>query len=426
LSLQTDNPERVHPPRDPYAAFRHRDYRLYVVGNLVANFGQQMLTIAVGWELYERTRSPMMLGYVGLVQVLPVIALFLPSGHLADRMDRRLILLAGQLLMAVASLGLAAISFVQGPVLLMYLCLLLAGIANAIKGPARAALIPQLVPLRILGNAAAWSSTTFEIACMSGPAVGGAIIAMCHRAWPVYILDAVAALTFFAFVWLIPARPRQRPGEPPSLKTLAAGLAFVQREKVILSAIALDMFAVLLGGATTLLPIYAKDILHVGPQGFGWLRAAPAVGALVMATVVAHSRPFSRAGRALLLAVAGFGAVTIVFGLSRSFLLSLAMLFLAGAFDNISVVIRHTLVQVRTPDVLRGRVSAVNGVFIGSSNELGGFESGLVAQLFGPVVSVVAGGIGTIAVVAAVAGLWPEIRALGSLADQRPPDEPEV
>ena len=172
--------------------------------------------------------------------------------------------------------------------------------------------------------------------------------------------------------------------------------------------------------------MYKRQILHVGPQGFGWLRAAPAVGALVMATVVAHSPPFRRAGRALLLAVAGFGAVTIVFGLSRSFLLSLAMLFLAGAFDNISVVIRHTLVQVRTPDALRGRVSAVNGVFIGSSNELGGFESGLVAQLFGPVVSVVAGGIGTIAVVAGGAGLWPEIRALGSLADQCPPDEPEV
>lgn len=422
MSGQSNNLTSAHT-RDPYAAFRHRDYCHYAIGNLSANFGQQMLTVAIGWELYERTRSPIMLGYVGLIQVLPVIAFFLPSGHLADRADRRLIILFGQTLMAIASASLAAISYFHGPVGLMYLCLLLAGIANAIKGPARSAFIPQLVPLPILANAAMWSSTSFQVASMAGPAVGGVIIAAVGAAWPVYVVDTVMALTFFGFVWLIPSRHAGRPGESPSVRSLAAGLGFVLKEKVILASITLDMFAVLLGGATVLLPIYARDILEVGPRGFGWLRAAPALGALVMALAMAHLPPMRRAGRSLLWAVAGFGAATIVFGLSRSFWLSLAALFATGALDNVSVVVRHTLVQTRTPDWLRGRVSAVNNVFIGTSNELGGFESGLVAQLFGPVVSVVAGGIGTIAVVAAVGLAWPQVRALGSLQEQQPDDD---
>ena len=400
---------------DPYAALRFRDYRLFLSGRLMSVLGQQMLDVAIGWELYDRTRSALALGLVGLVLVLPIIALALPAGHAADRHDRRHIVIITQVALAVCSLALAWLSFTRGPVPLVYACLFVIGVALAFNRPATAALLPQLVPAADFANAVTWNSSVFQVASVVGPAVGGAIIGIRHHAGPVYVIDAALALGFLGCVWAIAGRQAVRGTEEMTLRNLLAGIRFVRRTKVILASITLDLFAVLFGGATMLLPVFARDILHVGPAGFGWLRAAPSVGALVMAVALTHRPPMRRAGRTLLWAVAGFGAATIVFGLSRSFALSMAMLLLVGALDNISVVVRHTLVQLRTPDAMRGRVSAVNGVFIDTSNELGGFESGVTAALFGPVLSVVGGGVITILVVVAIAWLWPELRNMGPL-----------
>ncbi len=376
-----------------------------------------MQSAAVGWELYERTHSAMALGFVGLVQVLPVILLTLPAGHVADTFERRRIVVLAQIAFAFSSLGLAIISKAAGPVYLMYLCLLLSGIARAFQSPARSAMLPQIVPAEAFANAATWNNGGFQAACAVGPALGGVLIAWQKGAALVYIIDAVTALVFLSFVAMITGLKTPRKDEGLTLKSLVAGFGFVWETKVILAAITLDMFAVLFGGATVLLPIYAKDILHAGPTGFGWLRAAPSIGAVAMAFVAACLPPFQKAGKTMLWAVAGFGVATVVFGLSRTFWLSFAMLMLTGGLDTISVIIRHTLVQLRTPDYLRGRVQAVNFVFIGTSNELGGFESGVVASLFGPVVSVVSGGIGSIIAVAAVAAAWPQIGLLGRLHD---------
>jgi MFS family permease len=410
---------------DPYAALRVRDFRRFLVGNLIATVGTQMQTVAVGWELYERTRSPLALGGVGLVQVLPVIALTLPAGHVADRFERRRVLMAALALLALASLGLAAASALHAGVFWYYACLLVAGIARAFQGPAKEALAPQLVPRALYANSSTWRSSSWQLASVVGPAAGGAVIALTRGAVAAYALDAVAALAFLLLLAAI-ARPAFTPAtRSATLESLVAGVRFVARTKVLLAAITLDLFAVLLGGATALLPIFARDVLHVGPTGLGWLLAAPSVGALLMALTLAHRPPMRRAGRALVVAVIGFGAATIVFGLSRSFWLSLAALFLTGAFDNVSVVVRSTLLQLLTPDEMRGRVGAVNSLFIGGSNELGGFESGAVAQFAGPVASVVLGGVGTILVVLTVARAWPEIARLGALNEtlRASPDE---
>lgn len=403
---------------DPYAAFRQPNFRFYVSGNIIATIGQQMQTVAVGWELYERTGSALALGGVGLVQVLPIVLLTLPAGHVADRYSRRRVLMLSQLLFIVSSLGLAAVSYRHGHLALFYLFLFLTGTARAFQGPAKGSLLPQIVEPERFGNAVTWNSVGWQLAAVLGPALGGAVIGLTHHAAPVYLIDAVMAFVFFGL--LLPITPlADTAGSPPPLRDLLGGVEFIRRTPVLLAAITLDLFAVLLGGAVTLLPIFAKDILHVGPTGLGWLLAAQSIGAVLMALVLAH-RPFRRAGPALLRAVIGFGLATIIFGLSRNFFLSFAMLMLLGALDGISVIIRSTLVQVRTPDFLRGRVAAINSLFIGTSNELGGFESGLVASLIGPVASVVVGGIGTIAVVLIVERAWPSIRALGRLEEERP------
>jgi MFS family permease len=277
------------------------------------------------------------------------------------------------------------------------------------------------VPREAFANAVTWGSSNFEIGSMIGPAIAGVLIAQ-FGVGTVYALDALCSLAFIGF--LLPIRIEQQLAQPArhAFSDLFAGLSFVWRTKVILATLTLDLFAVLLGGAIALLPIFAEQILHVGPVGLGWLRAAPAFGAMAMALTLTHLPPMRRAGVTLLWSVAGFGVATIVFGLSRSFWLSLAALALTGAFDNISVVVRHTLVQLRTPDPMRGRVSAVNNVFIGSSNELGAFESGITAALFGPVISVVGGGIGVLLVVLGVGWMWPEVRRIGALHDPPEPD----
>ncbi len=400
---------------DPYAALRYRDFRLLAAGRFIATLGEQMTSVAIGWELYERTHEAFALGLVGLVQVLPVIILSLPAGTAADRYNRKRIVLFSQVVLAAGAMGLALLSATQGSLLLVYGCLLLIGLARAFNGPASSTLLPLSVPPEVYTSAATWSSSAWQLAAVIGPALGGLAIALFNSATEVFVFDAIAGLTFLALVAAMRGKQLKPKREEMSRKSLAAGIGFVWRTKIILAAITLDMFAVLLGGATALLPVYAKDILQVGPGGLGWLRAAPSVGAVLMAFTLAHRPPFQHAGRTLLFAVAGFGVATIVFGLSTSFWLSLAMLATLGALDNISVVIRSTLLLTRTPDEMRGRVGAVNGVFIGTSNELGAFESGIAAGLFGPVVAVVAGGIGTILVVLLIAFGWPEVRRLGRL-----------
>jgi MFS family permease len=298
----------------------------------------------------------------------------------------------------------------------MYACLLFTGVARTFQQPAKASLLPQIVPRRRFGNAVTWNTGAFQLASIVGPGLAGVLIAASVGFAAVYVLDAVASLMFVASLSFVkdPPMPEERP--LPTFDTLVAGVGFVWRTKIILAAMTLDMLAVLLGGAVTLLPVFAgKDLLNVGAVGFGCMRAAPALGALVMMLWLAFRPPMLNAGASLLRSVAGFGVATIVFGFSRSYLLSLAMLFLIGAFDMVSVVVRHTLVQLLTPDEMRGRVSAVNSMFIGASNELGGFESGTVAYYFGPIASVVSGGIGTLATVLGVAWMWPQLGKYGRL-----------
>jgi MFS family permease len=403
---------------DPYAALRWRDFRLLLASTFLAVVGEQMLGVAIGWELYERTRAPLALGLIGLVQVLPVVLLALPAGHIADRLDRKRIVVATMLLLALCALGLALLSLNSGPLLLIYTCLLGIGVARAFQSPATASLLAQVVPSQHFSNATTWESSAWQASAILGPALGGYLIATQHSAMPIYAIIAGMQLLAGLLLILLRPRPIARSEEPVTLTTLFAGLSFIWRTKVILAAITLDMFAVLLGGATALLPIFAKDILQVGAEGLGWLRAAPAVGAILAALLSAYLPPFTRAGRTLLLVVAGFGLATIVFGLSSSFLLSLLMLGLLGALDNVSVVIRGTMVLTRTPDTMRGRVNAVHFMFIGISNELGAFESGVAAALLGTVGAVVVGGIGTTLVVLLVALIWPEVRRLGRLNDE--------
>ncbi len=399
----------------PYEVLRNRDFLLYLVGRFIASLGQQMLTVAVGWELYERTHSALALGFVGLTQMIPMIAFTLPAGHLADNLNRKRIILSMTVVVAVASLGLTLVSALHAPTIFTYACLFVAGTARTFLWPASSSFLPNLVPRAIFPRAVQWSTGSFQLSSVAGPAAGGALIALTHSAATVYAINFVAVLIGAGLISLIHWHQPTTPRERMSLASLITGFQFVFSSRIILGIITLDMFAVLLGGATSLLPVYAKDILHTGPDGLGLLQAALPLGSLACAIFVAHRPPMQRAGRSLLWAVAGFGVATIAFGLSTSFWFSMAMLFACGATDNISVVVRHTLVQLLTPDEKRGRVSAVNSLFIGTSNELGGFESGFVANWMGPVFSVVSGGVGTILIVLAIAWRWPEIRRFGKL-----------
>jgi MFS family permease len=434
-------------PRDPYAAFRFPSFAFYTLGNFVSIAGRQMLTIAIEWEVYARTHSAAALGLVGLVAAVPIVALSLPAGHLADRFRRKSIILWTQATSALCSICLALISWnhlvlprftilVRGNDLLrsiatvferhpsfhfddlslplIYFIMLISASVRTFGWAARSSFFPTLVPRETFANAVTWNSSIFQISCVLGPAVGGFLIV--RRGFPfIYALDASCALIFFLLVLPIRKIRESRRVVSGAWHSLAEGVRFVLSKKMILATITLDLFAVLLGGATALLPIFADQILHCGPIGLGWLRAAPTIGAFVMAVAIAYLPPMRRAGRTLLWCVSGFGAATIVFGASHWFWLSLVMLFLTGVFDSVSVVVRQTFVQLLTPDEMRGRVSAVNNIFIGTSNEFGAVESGLTAAIFGPVVSVVAGGIGTILVVIAVALKWPGTRKIGAL-----------
>jgi MFS family permease len=437
------------PAHDPYAALRHPAYVTFSVGWMAAVIGSQMTNIALGWELYDRTKANLALTWLAVTQVIPLVFLALPAGVIADRFDRRRLIQLTAVLNALCSVGLAVFSYRPGMIVWMYACATASACVLTIGRPARSALLPNIVPKAVFPNAATWNSSIFQVSAMIGPALGGLLIATSLR-WfgslsiP-YALDSASAL-FYALVMLrIPREAgttHKTAGNEAAhpLEQLKAGIRFVYQTKIIFATLTLDLFAVMLGGAVYLLPVFAHEILHATPTQFGWLRAAEAIGAVCMAVFIAHAPPMRRAGRSMLLAVGMFGAATVVFGLSRNYWLSLAMMVLIGAFDNVSVVVRHTLVQVLTPDPMRGRVSAVNNVFIGASNDLGGVESTLTATLFGalcvhlgyaaeqakalgPMMSVVVGGIGTILVVLATAWLFPQLRRYGPLQPHGPEGE---
>jgi MFS family permease len=400
---------------DAYAVWRLTAFRRYFTGNMIMILGWQMQKVAIGWEIYERTHSAMALGYAGLAQFVPQVLFMLFAGHVTDRYNRKYVLMAALAANSMAAAGLALNAAWGGSVYVLYACLFAYGTARAFIMPSRAAFLPGIIRMEIFSTAVSWNSSGFEIASMAGPAIGGLLIGFFASPTLVYTINAAGQFAFVTLLAGIAYKYSQGPRQPLTLHSFSAGFRFVCKQKVVLSAMALDMFGVLLGGATAMMPIYAKDILMVGPRGLGWLMAAPSIGAFTMALLQAHRGPLLRAGQTLLFAVAGFGTATIIFGISRNFWLSMLMLCLLGSCDNISVVVRSTLVQVLTPDDMRGRVSALNSLFIGTSNELGAFESGLVANFFGPVVSVVSGGAGTLLIVLGVARLSPELREYGRL-----------
>jgi MFS family permease len=399
----------------------HRDFRRYLASVFLGLLAIQIQSVAVGWQIYAIARSPMALGYVGLAQFLPMMACTIPAGHLADRLDRRLILAASYLAEAVAA-GLFMALALSAPAVIwpFYVVLTIFGAARAFAGPAAQSFVPLLVPLDQFPQAVAWSSAMFSVAVIAGPALGGAI----------YILGPAVAyavcLLLFVSIAILTMRIERRSiryreeTEFSVLERLTAGISYVRGKPIILGSFSLDLFAVLLGGATALLPIYARDILHVGPIGLGLLRSAPALGAAMIGFMLGRIAMYRKAGFSMFACVAIFGIATIVFGLSRNFALSIAALFVLGASDMVSVYVRTTLTQLATPDAMRGRVSAVKLFFVGASNELGEFESGLTATLFGTVPSVVIGGLGTLAIVAIWLRLFPSLREVDRLSDVTP------
>jgi MFS family permease len=356
---------------DAYAALRNPVVRRFAFGRFGSVLGLQMLSVAVGWHLYERTSSAWALGLVGATELAPVFLLLPVTGTVADRYSRRRVAALANTGLAMAILGLAAVTWRDGPVGLIYLLLAVVGTGRAFAMPAGATILPQLLTPREFANANAWISSTFQLAAVTGPALAGALIAITLSATTALAVAAVGQLVFVSQLLRLPEVRVMETARESGWQSVFAGFRFVRSSRVYLAAITLDLFAVLFGGAIALLPIFAKDVLQVGPQGLGWLRAAPAVGATLMALIQTRLPPWQRPGRVLLTVVAGYGVATIGLGLSRDFFLSLACLFATGMFDSVSVVIRLTLEQLITPDALRGRVSAIKSVFVGFSNEFG-------------------------------------------------------
>jgi MFS family permease len=391
-------------------AFTYPNFVLYQLARFSIVLALEMQSVAVGWQVYEITKRPLDLGLVGLAQFLPGFVLFLPSGHAADRFDRRKVLLWCYGGFALCSALLLTVTFRAPSVRLIYAVLVLLGAVRSLNWPASRALLPQLVPEEHFPNAVAWNASTFQAANIAGPAIGGVVYAFWRGPEAVYAIAILVSLVAMWLTFRITPRTEPRTREPISATTVLAGFRYIWKQKLILGSISLDMFAVLLGGAVALMPIYAREILRTGPWGLGLLRSAPGVGAALMAIVVAYRPIQRRAGLTMLWCVAGFGVFTILFGISRSLVVSLLAMVLVGATDMVSVIIRATLVQLATPDAMRGRVNAVDMLFIGVSNELGEFESGLTAQWFGTVPAVVLGGIGTLVVIGLWAWWFPELR----------------
>ncbi len=400
----------------PRAVFRYPNFRYYIAARFVIRLGLEIQTIAVAWQIYTLTERPLDLGLVGLSQFLPGMLLFLVAGHAADRYPRQRILqlcscgfaLCSLLLFGLSLRGLHSIYPVYG-------VLVVNGIVRAFNAPASQAFLPILVPKKDFTNAVTWASSLFQLATVTGPVLGGFIYGWAGRSVEAFACAAVAALTGLAFLSLIRLKPVGQLRPAISLDVVLGGIRYIFHNKIVLGALSLDLFAVLLGGAVALMPVFARDILLVGPEWLGILRAAPGVGALTMALILAFRPLKKRAGATMLVCVFIFGIATIVFGLSQSRLLSLAALVVLGAADMVSVIIRHSLVQLATPDDMRGRVSAVNVMFIQASNELGEFESGLTAQWFGAMPAVILGGVGTLIIAGVWARLFPALRKVDDL-----------
>ncbi|WP_333680994.1 MFS transporter [Dyella sp.] len=396
-------------PGSADSLLNHRAYLAFWCARTASSFGFQMLSVAVGWQIYAITGRAFDLGLIGLVQFFPSVLLALPAGHLADQFDRRRIVLMGQIVEWIAIVLLATLTLLHaidemGILLLIFVI----STAKAFESPSMQSMVPALVPPALLPRAMAVNGSAMQAAMIMGPALGGLL----YIAGPGVVYAVAAMLYLVSTVMVSQLRYEQSPPkrEPATLKTLFAGVHFIRDRKDILGVISLDLFAVLLGGATALLPIFAKDILHTGPWGLGLLRAAPAIGALLMSFWLAHHNMERNVGKIMFASVAGFGVATLVFALSQVLWLSLLALFTLGAFDMVSMVIRGSLVQLDTPDAMRGRVSAVNAIFINTSNQLGEFESGMLAAWLGAVGSAVIGGIGTLVVVGLWMAMFPTLR----------------
>lgn len=402
---------------DTYAALRIRDFRYFVVSRLVLTMAFQMTDLVAQWQVYALTHDKLALGLMGLAEALPNLAIALYAGHIVDKYSRKHVALIALTVSLSVSLILAYVShnvstiFPAVGIIPFYIAAGIGGLASGFAAPAFFALLSETVPTELYGKASAWSSSTWQTGAIIGPALGGFLFWLID-ATKTYLTSSCLLLIAIGALWLIKNRhvPLKESEKQPVLKNLAEGVRFVFRNQIILGALSLDLFAVLFGGAIALLPVFASDILHVGPQGLGILRAAPSVGAVIMALVLAHRDLRGKVGYQLLGAVFGFGLCIIVFALSKSFVLSLIVLALSGALDSVSVIIRSTILQVRTPNAMRGRVASVNMMFIGSSNEIGAFESGLAAKLMGTVPSVIFGGCMTLLTVVATAIFAPKLR----------------
>lgn len=403
------------------AAFEFTSFRLYQVARFCIVFCTEMQSVAVGWQVYEITHRPLDLGLTGLAQFLPGVLLFLVAGHTTDRVDRRKLLTLCYAGYGLSSLLLLIVTLHEeslhraGTVAPIFAILFLVGVVRSFSMPASRALLPQLVPEEHFQSAVAWNSGIFQGATILGPALGGLLYAFFKGPAIVYGTALFAAVISVLTTMRIHATSKRLSREPFTIKTVSAGLEYIWTHKLVLGSISLDLFAVLLGGAVALLPVYAKEILHTGPWGLGMLRSAPAIGAAVMALLIAYKPIRCCAGATMLWCVGGFGVFTMVFGFSRRLPLSLISLAFVGAADMVSVVVRGVLIQVETPDEMRGRVNAVDMIFIGASNELGEFESGLAAQWLGAVPAVVLGGLGTVIVTLLWAKMFPELRRADQL-----------
>ncbi|MBY5737248.1 MULTISPECIES: MFS transporter [Rhizobium] len=402
------------PTGDRFAAFRHSSYTRFFFARFLLSFSQQIVSVAVGWQMYDQTGSAIYLGLIGLVQFLPSLLLMLVTGSVADRYNRRAIAALCSLVSALCTLALLAMTvmgtFTPLPV---FAVLLIFGIERAFMSPAVQSLAPNLVPEQDLSNAIAWNSSSWQLAAITGPVLGGLLYGV--SAPTAYTVAVVFSVLGAALLYMIPKPVQKTTGETKSWAMILGGFSFIRAEKVVLGAISLDLFAVLLGGATALMPIFARDILTLGPWGLGLLRAAPGLGAIVMAIFLAAYPLKHRAGIYMFIGVALFGVGTIIFGVSTNTEVSIAALALMGAADMVSVYVRESLIALWTPDHLRGRVNAVNMVFVGASNELGEFRAGTMAALFGAVPAVVIGGVGTLVVAAIWASSFPKLRRIDTL-----------
>ena len=403
---------------DAYAVWRISSFRKFISGRFFLTFAVQMQSVIVGWQVYDLTHDPFSLGLIGLSEAIPFLVVALFAGHIADIINRKSIIAVTASVYVVCAVVLLYMSYTMNDlyqasgVLPLYLVIAFTGLARAFFYPAQSAYMAQIVPRNLYANSSTWNSTIWHIAAVSGPAAGGLIygFAGIHAAFICVVFFSSFSLLFF-FTSKSVRLPERTTGEG-IFTSLLAGVRFVFGNQILLGALALDMFGVLFGGAVALLPVFASEILHTGPQGLGFLRAAPAFGAVLMAMILAYYPPLRRSGRKLMWAVGGFGMCIVFFALSGNFWLSLGLLALSGMFDNISVIIRGTILQMYTPDEMRGRVASVNSLFIGSSNELGSFESGLAARIMGLVPSVVFGGGMTIMIVLATAGFAPKLRKM--------------